>query len=171
MEYQNLLIKVVYGLSSMNSIEQEPLFAYNDSYPTCHSTDATLCIYLPDAYNPNLLSEKLDIQPSKTQMKGEIYKGKVREWPTAWFLESKGKVHSKDIRRHISWLIDQVEGKSEFIRQLQTEGSEMRISCFWVSAFGHGGPMLDAEIMKRLVELNVGVSFDIYFDEDEPDQD
>ncbi|MBK9927102.1 MAG: DUF4279 domain-containing protein [Anaerolineales bacterium] len=152
----------------MNSIEQNSLFAYNDSYPTCHSTHATLCVYLPDSYDPNTLSTKLGIQPSRTQVKGEIYKGKVREWPTAWFLESETKLQSKDIRRHISWLIDQIEGKSEFIRQLQSEGSEMKISCFWVSAFGHGGPMLDAEIMKRLAELNVGVGFDIYFDGDEP---
>ncbi|MFZ5905552.1 MAG: DUF4279 domain-containing protein [Chloroflexota bacterium] len=142
-------------------------FDYNDKYPTCKRTYATLCIYLPDTIQPNTLSEKLGVQPSRTQVKGEVRKGKIKQWPTAWFLESQGKVKSKDVRRHIDWLLNQLEGKSEIIKQLQSTDVQMHISCFWASAVGHGGPMLDATLLKQLSEVNLGIAFDIYFEGNE----
>lgn len=150
----------------MVSDELRTIFGYDDSYPTCSRTYATLCIYLPNASNLDKLTEKLGIQPSRTQVKGEIRKGQVREWPTAWFLESKGIVESKDVRRHINWLLDKLQDEAEIIQQLLTEGSQIYLSCFWESAVGHGGPMLDAVILKRIVELGIGITFDIYFTDD-----
>ena len=138
-------------------------FDYNDDYPTCESTHATLCIYLPDYSDTNELSEELGLKPSRTQVKGEIRKGKLRKWPTAWFLASTEKIQSKDVRRHIDWLLDQIKGKSNLINRLQIAGSEIHISCYWASASGHGGPMLDTRILKRIAEMNIGISFDIYF--------
>ena len=145
----------------------ETYFDYNDSYPTCSRTHATFCVFLPETIHPDELTERFGIQPSRTRVKGEVYKGKVREWPTSWFLESEGKVDSKDVRRHIDWILEQIKNKSEIIKQLQTEGSQIHLSCFWGSAVGHGGPMLDAGILKRIALLNIGISFDIYFEGDE----
>ena len=142
-------------------------FDYDDSYATCSRTHATLCIYLPGQSNPNEITEKLGIQPSRTQVKGEVRNGRVRNWPTAWFLESKEKVTSKEVRRHIDWLLEQLDGKSEVIRELQTDGSEIHLSCFWEPAVGDGGPMLDPELIKKLASLNIGIAFDIYFDDNE----
>ena len=150
----------------MISKRVKTFFDYDDSYPTCSRAHATLCIYLPDNSNPNELTERFGIQPSSTQVKGEVHNGRVRNWPTAWFLESKEKVASKEVRRHIDWLLEQLEGKSEVIRELQTEGSEIHLPCFWGSAVGHGGPMLDAKILKKIASLNIGIAFDIYFDDD-----
>src|SRR5689334_16919083 len=142
-------------------------FDYDDSYATCSRTHATLCIYLPGQSNPNEITEKLGIQPSRTQVKGEVRNGRVRNWPTAWFLESKEKVTSKEVRRHIDWLLEQLDGKSEVIRELQTDGSEIHLSCFWEPAVGDGGPMLDPELIKKLAPLKIGIAFDIYFDDNE----
>jgi hypothetical protein len=139
-------------------------FDYSDSYATCSRTYASLCIYLPDASDPNELTEKFGIQPSRTRVKGEFRNGKRRNSPTAWFLESMENVESKEVRRHIDWLLDQIEERSEIIKQLQLEGSEIHISCFWESALGHGGPMLDPTILNRIAALNIGIAFDIYFD-------
>jgi hypothetical protein len=138
-------------------------FAYDDDYPTCASTHATLCIYLSDDDDPTILSEKLGLQPSRTQVKGELRQGKVKRWPTASFLETSEEIRSKDVRRHIDWLLEQIQGKSEIIQQLQVADSEVHISCYWASAVGHGGPMLDQDILKRIAEFNIGISFDIYF--------
>jgi hypothetical protein len=147
----------------MNSNKIKSFFDYNDDYPTCDSTYATLCIYLPDNANPTALSEKLNIQPSRLQTKGEIRNGKVKNWPTAWFLETSDQVQSKDVRRHINWLLEHIEDQSDIIKQLQNTDTEVHISCFWASATGHGGPMLDQDILKRISNLNIGISFDIYF--------
>ncbi len=151
----------------MSSVNPKSFFAYDDLYPTCYRTHATLCIYLPETYNPNELSGKLAINPSRTQVMGEVRNGKVKNWPTAWFLESTNNVDSKDVRRHIDWLLEQISGRSEIIQQLQAEGSNIHISCFWVSAVGHGGPMLDPDILKRIATLNIGITFDIYFEDEQ----
>ena len=139
-------------------------FNYNDLYPTCSRTWATLCIFLPDTISPDTLTENLGVQPSKTHVKGEVYNGKVRKWPNAWFLEFTGKVESKEVRRHIDWLLEKVEHKSEILHQLQADGAEIHLSCFWGSAVGHGGPMLDPKLLKRIALLNIGITFDIYFE-------
>jgi hypothetical protein len=142
-------------------------FDYDDAYPTCSRTWATLCIFLPDTTSPDTLTKNLGVQPSITHLKGEVYKGKVRKWPTCWFLESTGKVESKEIRRHIDWLLDQVEHKSEIFNKLQTDGAEIHLSCFWGSSVGHGGPMLDPKILRRIASLHIGITFDIYFEGDD----
>jgi hypothetical protein len=142
-------------------------FNYDDSYPTCSRTWATLFIFLPDTTSPDALTANLGVQPSKIHVKGEVYKGKVRKWPTVWFIESTGKVESKDVRRHIDWLLEKVEHKAEVFHQLQADGAEIYLSCFWGSAVGHGGPMLDPKLLKRIVLLNIGIAFDIYFEGDD----
>jgi hypothetical protein len=146
-------------------------FDYDDSYPTCSRTHATLCIYLSDHSNANELTEKLGIQPSRTQVKGQVRNDRVRNWPIAWFLESKEIVASKEVRRHIDWLLEQLKDKSEVIKELQANGAEIHLSCFWGSAVGHGGPMLDPEILKKVASLNIGIAFDIYFEDDNESKD
>ena len=147
----------------MKSNKIKSFFDYNDDYPTCDSTHATLCIYLPDNEDPNAITKKLGLQPSRIQVKGEIRFGKVKKWPTAWFLGTSEQVQSKDVRRHIDWLVEQIKDNLTFIKQLQDTDSEVHISCYWASASGHGGPMLDQDILKRIADLGIGISFDIYF--------
>jgi hypothetical protein len=147
----------------MSSTETDSRWSFDDVYATCHDTHATLCIYLPDGFDPSVVSETLGIQASRTQVRGEVLKGRLRHWPTAWFLRSEEQVQSKDLRRHIDWLLDQLVGKSEYIQDLQRAGADIHIGCFWVSAFGHGGPMLDRHILERLVALGLAIDFDIYF--------
>ena len=142
-------------------------FDYDDSYPTCSRTWVTLCIFLPDTTSADELTQKLGVQPSKIRVKGEFYNGKIRNWPTAWFLESAEKLESKDVRRHIDWVLEQVEHKPEVFTQLQGDGAEIHLSCFWGAATGQGGPMLDPQILKRMALLNIGIAFDIYFEGDD----
>lgn len=136
---------------------------YDDLYETCEDTHATLRIYLPDGRDPKELTNLLGIEPSKTQTRGEVRNGKPKNWPNGWFLYTAEKVHSKDLRRHLDWLLEQLEDKVAVIKQLQREDFEIYINCFWASAFGHGGPVLDPKILKRISKINIGISFDIYF--------
>ncbi len=73
-----------------------------------------------------------------------------------------GSGGSKDVRRHIDWILSQVAGKEDQILELQDEGYETDIFCYWRSASGHGGPELDPELMHRLVSLRLLVGFDVY---------
>lgn len=41
--------------------------------------------------------------------------------------------------------------------------SPMDISCFWASAYGHGGPALSPQSMQKLAQLELEIGFDVYF--------
>jgi len=133
---------------------------YRDNYPTCEQTYATLRI-LHDELDPEHVSKTLNLVPSKTQRKGEA-SSSHRVVIGGWFLSSKDHVASKDVRRHIAWLLDQLEDHKSNLLSLQERGYRMDIFCFWKSASGHGGPELDHELMQRLVAFRLNVGFDVY---------
>ena len=138
---------------------------YDDDYITCKRTYATLCIYLPTRSDPNTITSELGMVPSRIQTKGEIREGKTKNWPTAWFLTTDGKIQSNDCREHIDRLCKVLNGKEEILQNVQREGGSVVISCYWLSSFGHGGPMLTSKIMRRLGELEIELWFDVYFDD------
>ena len=137
------------------------LAMYRDDYPTCKVTHATLRIY-GEHLQPDDLSALLNLTPSKCQKKGQITPATSIAAVGGWFLSSEGQVASRDVQRHIVWILDQINDRQALLKDLQAEGYEMDIFCFWVSAHGHGGPELSHEIMQRLGSMRLKVSFDIY---------
>lgn len=143
---------------------------FDDEYPTCVETRATLRIY-PGDIDPSAISERMGLEPTNWQRRGEVaqwFDGPPRVAPiNGWFLQSEAYVESRDSRRHLDWILDRVEPKAEAIRFLQERGCEMDISCTWISRSGHGGPTVSPSQMKRLSELNLELWFDFYtYDED-----
>jgi hypothetical protein len=133
---------------------------YDDHYATCARTYATLAIKHMD---PSTITERVGIEPSQSQRKGDrIRPAGARIAPFhGWFLSTKGHIESRDSRRHIDWLLDRLEGKSDEILQLQSDGCEMFVSCYWLSARGQGGPTISPDEMRRLGSLNLELWFDI----------
>ena len=144
---------------------------YDDDYGTCARTYATLLIY-PVRTDPATITERLGITPSSWQRKG----GPIAGHPASriaevdlWCLSTKGRVESKDSRRHIDWLLDQIELLAAELRALREEGARIAVSCFWLSLSGHGGPTISPGQMRRLGALNIELWFDVYFaGEDQP---
>ena len=137
---------------------------YNDDYATCKETFATLRIY-PGDVDPQTVTERLGLTPSRWQRCGEVPPNSTRKLPariSACFLTSEQQVRSNDARRHIDWILDRVSPSSKALLTLQEAGCRMDITCFWLSRDGHGGPALSPCQMKRLAELNLELSFDIY---------
>jgi len=143
---------------------------YNDDYETCQETYATLCVYL-EGVDPNEVTKRLGIKPTKVQRKGETpdiqSKLPTALKPTAWFLSSKGQCISKDSRRHLDFILDQLVPKADVLQELRQLGSKMHISCYWLSKSGHGGPTIPPEQMRRLALLDLELWFDIYFTNEE----
>jgi hypothetical protein len=78
---------------------------YNDEYPTCAETYATLRIY-DDQLEPDVVSSRLVLTPSDAHRTGQLV-GANRVAPKGgWFLSSQDQVISKDVRRHIAWILD-----------------------------------------------------------------
>jgi Domain of unknown function (DUF4279) len=79
-------------------------------------------------------------------------------------LSSKNQIDSRDVRRHIDWLLERLRGKQKLLHLLQAEsGVSMDVFCYWNSAQGQGGPSLDAEQMRQLADLNLDIGFDCFF--------
>ena len=133
---------------------------YNHKYHTCAQTYATLRIYPRDSH-PDVVTKLLQIKPSSISAAGTGPAGS--KYINGWFLSTKGKLKSRDSRRHIDWILDKIETASGVIDKMQKQGFPMDISCFWVSASGHGGPIVSPEQMRRLVALNLEVWWDVYF--------
>ncbi|MHB8966988.1 MAG: DUF4279 domain-containing protein [Thermoleophilia bacterium] len=144
---------------------------YDDSYETCAETYATLCIYHEDL-DPEEINLILGLESSWSCRKGDPVSKKEPDRSQhrqgAWLLSTEGRIDSKDSRRHIVWLLGQVENKSEILTDLQNNSYEMRISCFWVSKHGHGGPIVSTEECERLSRLGIELYFDFYSGDDEP---
>jgi Domain of unknown function (DUF4279) len=143
---------------------------YDDDYPTCLKTYAGLRIYHDDL-DPERISSLMGIAPCQTQVRGQVQTtsiGKEFIPPIGgWFLSTEGITASRDVRRHVAWILDRLAGKDEILRSLQTEGCRIDMFCYWLSADGHGGPIVSPAIMRRLGELELEVGFDIYGPYDE----
>src|SRR5207253_2980971 len=129
---------------------------------TCARTYATFCLY-QYALDHVLVSEELRIEARMTQKRGEVDHPQAQDpfiYTTGgWFLSSEGVVQSRDARRHIDWLLDQLEPASRALQKLQTAGCWMEISCYWLSRSGHGGPTLSPYQMSRLAALRLEIEF------------
>lgn len=138
---------------------------YDDDYPTCAKTYATLCVF-PGDIDPAAVTDRLEIEPSDWQRRGEVAARPGRPPKIAtingWFLGSKGQVDSRDSRRHIDWLLDRMTPKAEAVRSLQEMGCRMEIACYWRARSGPGGPIIPPTQMRRLAELNIELWFDFY---------
>ncbi len=132
-------------------------------YPTCEQTYATLRIY-PERFDPAEVTARLGLKPSRWQRRGEAWApGSCPAKLHGWFLTSEGMVESRDVRRHLDWLLAQIGPRGDSIRTLQEDGCAMDVSCFWMSRSGHGGPSVRPAQMWELARLNLELWFDVYF--------
>ena len=140
---------------------QTPL---NANYQSCELTYVELLVYPTSP--ADTITSMLDIPPTSKQDKGDLVvnsHGNEREAKTTyWSLSSQGKVLSKDVRHHLTWLLEQLTRKELALARLQKQdGLRMTVNCVWWS-LGSGGPTLWPEQMAALAKLNLECTFDIY---------
>lgn len=140
---------------------------YNDDYPSCLETRAALLIYT-GTLPPDAVTAALTVPPSEVHVAGYTQVsdyGRERVARTSrWQLSSEGKVESRDIRRHLDWLMAQIQhAHAELLALQELQGVVMSVNCSWYSRSGSGGPTLWPEQMAKLAALNLECSFDIYF--------
>jgi hypothetical protein len=131
-------------------------------YPTCERTYATLRIY-PESLDPSEVTARLGIEPTAWQRRGETRRPGSRPAKlNGWFLTSERAVDSRDVRKHLDWLLGRVGPRADALLALQANGCRMDVSCLWVSASGHGGPSVLPAQMRELARLNLELWFDVY---------
>lgn len=143
---------------------------YRDDYPTCAKTYATLIIAHEDL-DPALVTGELLIEPSRAWRRGEPRNPRSSRPAIArigeWRLSTQDRLQSQDVRRHVDWILDQVEPQTEALQGLQAQGYTTEIACYWLSASGHGGPTLSPGTLSRLGGLGLTIWFDFYYLPDE----
>ena len=77
---------------------------YNDDYKTCSTTYATLRII---GLSPDEVTLRLGVSPTDSFARGDV-RHAARMRHDGWFLSSKEAVDSKDVRRHLDWILDQL---------------------------------------------------------------
>ena len=134
----------------------------DDSYGTCELTYADLVIGHVD---PDVITNELGLAPTRSQVKGHPKKsprGEVMSKITVWVFSSEGQVQSKDLRRHLDWLLEKLIPFSDRLHKLQQfPGATMAIWCYWESAHGDGGPALWPEQMETMARLNLECTISI----------
>jgi len=133
---------------------------YIDDFQSCARTYATLLVY-PGERHPDEITSLLGVSPSRTSVAGEASPSRVN----GWFISSQGVIGSKDSRRHIDWLLDQISAvENRFKELLSHDGVRAEVRCFWESRSGNGGPIISPAQMSRLVQLDLSVSWDVWLD-------
>ena len=133
----------------------------NQEYPTCKATYVSLRI-LKDDPDVEDITTRLGICPSEISGKGKLHSDDKRSEIGGWFLCSKRIIHSTDTARHLEWLLDQLTPKQKVLEDLRKEGFVLDVSCYWLSAYGQGGPTLSPAIMEKLGSLGLELWFDVY---------
>jgi len=136
---------------------------YFHDYSSCSRTYATLCIYHDDLV-PSQITKLLGVEPSCSQQKGDVRRKGQLAPIGGWFLKTKDVIDSRDLRYHIDALLQELGPKQNSLKLLREQGYDIRLSCFWESATGNGGPLLDYQLMSVLGELSIDLHFDIWFD-------
>lgn len=137
----------------------------NDREENCERTDASLRIY-SEEMTPLQITELLGMSPTSSVTKGQriptMFSDQFRLGKlNGWFLSSEGVVESKDLRRHLDWLLDRLDRSAEELAKLQErQGVRMCVYCIWWSKYGGGGPSLWPEQMRQLAALNLECCFD-----------
>jgi len=137
----------------------------DDDYGSCERTCAVLRVYSGEIA-PADVTTLLGILPTSSigigERKGPNSLGMCRVGKlNGWFLSSESAVESKDLRRHLDWLVLQLEARADALHALQEKtGVRMSVNCVWWSKGGGGGPTLWPAQMRSLVGLNLECSFD-----------
>lgn len=136
---------------------------FDDEYPTCKETYATLRVFSQTLMAADI-TDVLGLLPSESFSKGEAYGNQqlVRR-ETGWLLTSRESVNSRDTKRHVAWVVEKLMFKGESMQALKKLEAEVDVSCYYLS-IGQGGPSISAELMLELGKLEIDVWWDVYFD-------
>jgi hypothetical protein len=123
---------------------------------------ATFRIYHPDL-EPEKLTELLEITPSIAWRRATLWLAQ-----TPGFSHQGGCSQVRTVMRgnnagaHIDWLLDQLAGKTNMIKELQNRGFMIDVVVGWHATSWNTTPALSPDLMRRLAKLNLPIWFDVY---------
>lgn len=138
----------------------------NKENSSCGRTYATITI-TSLCTTPEEITQLLKLEPCVAKKIGDRIVGDRRHTENMWKYSSQGEVESKDISHHFNYLFDLLDERKLALLELISKQCKLGFFVFWEScayAGCGGGPTLSVETMRRAVELQADISFDLYFD-------
>ncbi len=127
----------------------------------CTRTFATLRIYSGNI-SPQKITEQLGVTPSRIWNKGSTETVVPRKH-NGWFVSSRGEIESTDTKRHVDYILQQLQGHEDYIATLTASGLQVDIMCLWHKGnAGEGGPNLLPEQMAKLGAMGIAIAWNIY---------
>ncbi len=107
-------------------------------------------------------------------MKGEqfrSYYGFLRRPTGIWAITSEHNMQSTRLERHLEYLLEYLEPASLYIQELMNAPNiEIDFLCYWLSATGHGGPVISSPMLAKISALCNILGFDYYGPYEEDDR-
>ncbi|MGY8818966.1 MAG: DUF4279 domain-containing protein [Pseudomonadales bacterium] len=146
---------------------------YDDDYRTCTSTYATLRV-TSDTLSPEEISGILKQNPTRTIQNGELRSERAslkNRYFTynGWFYCTKELSTSRDCRRHLDIIINNILQDSSATLKLQEQSCNVDIVIFY--SYSQGGPTISPSQMLPLANANIDVWWDLYKEDEEDEED
>jgi len=135
---------------------------YIHDYQSCSRTYATLCIY-HKALSPEEITAQLNLKPDRVVRKGEPSVLGRTIPSNGWFRTTRGRTASRDLSFHIALLMKLLSPRKKNLVSLKKKKCELKISCFWESVSGNGGPYFDHEFLRELSTFPLDLDLDLWF--------
>jgi hypothetical protein len=136
-----------------------------------------------DRLDPDRISAILRVRPTKAWRKGERYfagrhAGTLLGRTGAWFLATDDLIASRDLLRHLEFLIsllarephDNHECPSQLQELMTRDKLKAEVSCFWHGEAGEQPPLIPAEMTEKLRALPAEIETDFDADDVAPTQ-
>ncbi len=139
-------------------MKKDNLIEYDDDYSSCERTYVTLSFY-HEEFCSDTVTRLLLVDPTRITKKNK--RRKINK--NGWFFSTQDLVESRDVRRHLRFLLDMFKNKKTEFDFLRNNDWSTVIHCFWESTEGNGGPILDYRTMELLSILKLDIHFDVWW--------
>ena len=136
---------------------------YLEENPACRETRAKFFVVGVNV-NPDVLTERLGVTPTKAYAKGDAYTSKagprVREFGQ-WRVESSHLIKSTSTEKHAQAILKALESKKQLIQEyIKNSTDRVGISIYWEATdTAYGGFTLKSDTLRRLTDLCSEVDF------------
>lgn len=111
---------------------------------------------------PEDISSSLNLAPTQTHLRGQRKSERVSVvWKHSMWLLQSPLGTEEEVPRHLEWLLGELERCATVLKELSTK-FEIDFFCGFSSENGQGGFTLNAELLRRLANLGIPVTLDLY---------
>jgi hypothetical protein len=129
---------------------------------TCLETFSTLRVFSEDV-SPDVIGSILGVEATKKLPRDSSSPYLPRREMNYWEWCTRESVAAPDNMVHLHAIVALLLPRRDALKRLQDQGCQTDITNYWVSA-GQGGPSLSAVTMQVLGQLDLSVSWDVYFE-------